>query len=306
MPASLYLALTMRPPARRRGCERIGGRSCAGDVARVRRLTTAGPREVSSGLALAGFLFLVFVGFTLLAMGPLISHRHLLQPRPAAPGLGAVPARARPDRAAGGVPARSSAVVTFVCLPLPRSPGGRPGWSPRSVFSLNLLVLVLKVLLGRGQPEAADPSFFVGGMAYPSGHTANIVLVYGLVAYLLSRYRGVSRTAVARAVVGGGAAVGDDGGHVADPELALVRRPDRRAARRRGGAPADRGRRHRGAADRAGRRPPGCCARMRRRSAGAAAPRHEPPAGPPGPAARRSRRRPRLSSRRWQPRRDAP
>jgi hypothetical protein len=29
--------------------------------------------EVSSGLALAGFLFLVFVGFTLLAMGPLIS-----------------------------------------------------------------------------------------------------------------------------------------------------------------------------------------------------------------------------------------
>ena len=29
--------------------------------------------EVSSGLALAGFLFLVFIGFTLLAMGPLIS-----------------------------------------------------------------------------------------------------------------------------------------------------------------------------------------------------------------------------------------
>jgi hypothetical protein len=28
--------------------------------------------EVSSALALAGFLFLVFVGFTLLAMGPLI------------------------------------------------------------------------------------------------------------------------------------------------------------------------------------------------------------------------------------------
>jgi membrane-associated phospholipid phosphatase len=29
-------------------------------------------------------------------------------------------------------------------------------------------------------------------MAYPSGHTSNIVLVYGLVAYLLSRYRNVS------------------------------------------------------------------------------------------------------------------
>ncbi len=28
-------------------------------------------------------------------------------------------------------------------------------------------------------------------MAYPSGHTANIVLVYGLAVYLLARYRGV-------------------------------------------------------------------------------------------------------------------
>jgi undecaprenyl-diphosphatase len=61
-----------------------------------------------------------------------------------------------------------------------------------AVFSLNLLVLILKVVLGRGQPESADPAFFAGGMAYPSGHTSNIVLVYGLVAYLLSRYRHVS------------------------------------------------------------------------------------------------------------------
>ena len=35
--------------------------------------------------------------------------------------------------------------------------------------------------------------FFIGGMAYPSGHTANIVLVYGLAVYLLSRYYGVTR-----------------------------------------------------------------------------------------------------------------
>ena len=65
-----------------------------------------------------------------------------------------------------------------------------------SVFLLNLLVLILKVVLGRGQPEAADPAFFVGGLAYPSGHTANIVLVYGLVAFVLSRYRQVNRTLV--------------------------------------------------------------------------------------------------------------
>jgi membrane-associated phospholipid phosphatase len=60
---------------------------------------------------------------------------------------------------------------------------------------VNLVVGVLKISLGRGQPEAANPSFFVGGMAYPSGHTANILLVYGLAAYLLGRYRQVGRTA---------------------------------------------------------------------------------------------------------------
>jgi len=31
-------------------------------------------------------------------------------------------------------------------------------------------------------------------MAYPSGHTSNIVLVYGLVVYVLGRYRSVGRT----------------------------------------------------------------------------------------------------------------
>ena len=61
------------------------------------------------------------------------------------------------------------------------------------MLRLNLLVLILKVGLGRGQPGLADPSFFVGGMAYPSGHTANIVLVYGLAVYLLGRYLRVSR-----------------------------------------------------------------------------------------------------------------
>jgi undecaprenyl-diphosphatase len=65
-----------------------------------------------------------------------------------------------------------------------------------SVFVLNLVVLILKVALGRGQPAAADPSFFVGGMAYPSGHTANMGLVYGLAVYLLGRYRRIDRRVV--------------------------------------------------------------------------------------------------------------
>ena len=149
----------------------------------------------ASGLALAGFLFLVFVGFTLLAMGPLISIDTYFNLDPPPPGVGGVPARAGPDRAAGRVPA-DPRPWRRSCACRHRE-SWRPAWVVAfSVFSLNLMVLILKVLLGRGQPEAADPSFFVGGMAYPSGHTSNIVLVYGLVAYLLSRYRNVSLTLV--------------------------------------------------------------------------------------------------------------
>ena len=86
------------------------------------------------------------------------------------------------------------AVTTLVCCRYRES--WRPAWVVAgSVFSLNLVVLILKVVLGRAQPESADPSFFAGGMAYPSGHTSNIVLVYGLVVYLLGRYRGVGRVA---------------------------------------------------------------------------------------------------------------
>lgn len=150
--------------------------------------------EVSSGLALAGFLFLVLVGFTLLAMGPLISLDTYFNLDPPPPGwVGFLHVLDRIGQRAVCLPVL--AVTTLVACRY------RESWRPAvvvavSVFSLNLFVLVLKVLLGRGQPEAADPAFFVGGMAYPSGHTANIVLVYGLVAYLLSRYRNVDRVFV--------------------------------------------------------------------------------------------------------------
>jgi undecaprenyl-diphosphatase len=162
---------------------------------RRRRRTAATPQdgwtsEVSSGLALAGFLFLVFVGFTLLAMGPLISIDTYFNLDPPPPGwVGFLHVLDRIGQRAVCLPIL--AVTTLVACRY------RESWRPAvvvalSVFSLNLFVLILKVLLGRGQPEAADPHFFVGGMAYPSGHTSNIVLVYGLVAYLLSRYRHVS------------------------------------------------------------------------------------------------------------------
>jgi membrane-associated phospholipid phosphatase len=146
---------------------------------------------VSSAVALAGFLGLVFVGFTLLAFEPLMAIDAYFNLDP--PSKGWVPVLHVLDRVGQrAVCLPILAVVVLACWLRQRS------WRPpvlagAAVFVLNLLVLILKVGLGRGQPATADPSFFIGGMAYPSGHTANIVLVYGLAVYLLGRYYRVSR-----------------------------------------------------------------------------------------------------------------
>jgi membrane-associated phospholipid phosphatase len=145
---------------------------------------------VSSALALAGFLGVVFVGFTLLALEPLMAIDAYFNLDPPSPTW--VPILHVLDRVGQrAVCLPILGVVVFLCWRRSRS------WRPPivaavSVFCLNLLVLVLKVGLGRGQPSSADPSFFIGGMAYPSGHTANIVLVYGLAVYLVGRYYGLS------------------------------------------------------------------------------------------------------------------
>ena len=147
----------------------------------------------SSALALAGFLFLAFVGFTLLAMGPLVSIDAYFDLRPPPPAW--VPVLHVMDRIGQrAVCLPVLAVAVLVCCR--RAGTWRPAWlALGGVLVVNLLVGILKLSLGRGQPEAANPSFFVGGMAYPSGHTANIMLVYGSAAYLLAQYRRVGRTA---------------------------------------------------------------------------------------------------------------
>jgi undecaprenyl-diphosphatase len=140
---------------------------------------------------LAGFLGVVFIGFTLLALEPLMAIDAYFNLAPPSPTW--VPILHVLDRVGQrAICLPILGVVVFLCWRRSKS------WRPPliagiSVFCLNLLVLILKVGLGRGQPAAADPSFFIGGMAYPSGHTANIVLVYGLAVYLLGRYYGVSR-----------------------------------------------------------------------------------------------------------------
>ena len=164
-----------------------------------RRRGGAGPHddwttEVSSGLALAGFLAVVFAAFTVLAMGPLHSldtYFNLATPPPA--WLPVLHVLDRIGQRAVCLPLLG--LVTFMSCRRQES------WRPAvvvgiSVFMLNLVVLILKLSFGRAEPETGDPAFFAGGMAYPSGHTSNIVLVYGLGVYIMRRYGHVPRRAL--------------------------------------------------------------------------------------------------------------
>lgn len=68
---------------------------------------------------------------------------------------------------------------------------------------LNFVVGVLKLASGRESPRTGGPELFVSdNVLFPSGHTANVVFVYGLTAALLVRY-GQVPTRVRRVLVAG-------------------------------------------------------------------------------------------------------
>jgi undecaprenyl-diphosphatase len=70
-----------------------------------------------------------------------------------------------------------------------------------TVLSLNVVVGGMKILIGRSETETGDPDVFAGGVIFPSGHAANMVLTGGLVIYLLRRYAGRPRTRLLVVVV---------------------------------------------------------------------------------------------------------
>jgi membrane-associated phospholipid phosphatase len=57
-----------------------------------------------------------------------------------------------------------------------------------AVFLVNLIVGVLKIVVGRGRPALWAPDPFVGDVMWPSGHAANIVLTTALLFYLFRVY----------------------------------------------------------------------------------------------------------------------
>jgi membrane-associated phospholipid phosphatase len=58
-----------------------------------------------------------------------------------------------------------------------------------ALFLLNLIVGASKLLFGRTKPSTGYDLFFTdSGLSYPSGHAANAVLTWGMLAYLIFRY----------------------------------------------------------------------------------------------------------------------
>lgn len=58
-----------------------------------------------------------------------------------------------------------------------------------SLVLLNLVVGVSKLFFGRTKPNSGfDLVFTDSGLSYPSGHAANAILTWGMIAYLIFRY----------------------------------------------------------------------------------------------------------------------
>lgn len=58
-----------------------------------------------------------------------------------------------------------------------------------TLLALNVVVGGTKILTGRPKPATGELALFEGGTMFPSGHAVNVVVAWGLVAYLLVRYR---------------------------------------------------------------------------------------------------------------------
>ena len=60
--------------------------------------------------------------------------------------------------------------------------------SALALLALNGVVGISKLLFGRTKPRLHLDELHMGGMSYPSGHAANALISWGLLAYLIYRY----------------------------------------------------------------------------------------------------------------------
>lgn len=70
------------------------------------------------------------------------------------------------------------------------------------LFALNAVVGAAKIFFGRSRPRGGVDLLWTHGVQFPSGHTANAVLTWGLTVYLLAVYLPLRRTTWHRLALG--------------------------------------------------------------------------------------------------------
>jgi len=160
--------------------------------------TTAQTRRRQMDRALRWSL-LLFFGFLVvtqqvLTNGPLVSYDERInsQPKPQFEGLAGFLLRRLDDLGLRGLTATVLLIAaSFIAYKFKT-------WRPLnlamlSLLSLNLVVGIFKLFLGRTKPRDGFDLLHAGGMSYPSGHASNAVLSWGVLAYLIYRYAKVDR-----------------------------------------------------------------------------------------------------------------
>ncbi|GAB3736531.1 hypothetical protein GCM10027590_48720 [Nocardiopsis nanhaiensis] len=169
----------------------------------VRAIKWPSVSEIAWGLAsdrIAIMLFVALIVMTMLAAGPLHPVDNFLNEftRPYWDTL-RVPLIYWPDNVASRYVALPVLGVTTLQLAY-----WHRSWRPiilgaGGVFGMMSMVSVMKLLFNRGHAKSFDPDFFsgAGNVAFPSGHGANAILIYGLVLFLIIRF-GAARPHIIR------------------------------------------------------------------------------------------------------------
>ena len=160
----------------------------------VRAVKWPSVSEIAWGLAsdrIAIILFVALIVMTMLAAGPLHPVDNFLNElhRPYWDVL-REPLIFWPDNVASRYVALPVLGVTALQLAY-----WHRSWRPiilgaGGVFGMMSMVSVMKLFFNRGHAKKFDPDFFagMGNVAFPSGHGANAILIYGLVLFLIIRF----------------------------------------------------------------------------------------------------------------------
>lgn len=176
--------------------------SAALDATLDHRTVLAGERSWADRLTSVPSLALALLAVTALAAGPflwidvLLAERWLEGFAPAA-----IPfAQNVLDRVASQAVSLPVLAAVAIILALRRRTWRPVLLAAGAEASFLLGVGTMKVLLGRGASSAGDPRFFEGGLlemgslgiAYPSGHASEAVLMYGMAVHLIAQHTAAS------------------------------------------------------------------------------------------------------------------